>query len=500
MNNTKQSPANRVAVIGAGFSGLSAACFLAKDGFKVTVVEKHDSPGGRARKFTAQGFTFDMGPSWYWMPDVFEKFFANFGKTPADYYELVRLDPSYRVIYSETDKVDIPADPSAILDLFEDIEPGSGKSLTKFLLEAGKKYQLAMNVLVHNPGLSISEFFSTDLLDGVLKLNVFTSMSAHIRKFFKSPKLIQLLEFPVLFLGAKPEKTPSLYSLMNYADVQLGTWYPLGGMHKIIEGITSLALSLGVKFLYNNTVEKIETTSNGVTGLLTNGQCTAYDYVIASADYHHVEQDLLPEYQRRYRERYWDKKVMAPSSLLFYIGLNKRIDLLHHNLFFDSDFGLHASEIYDDPKWPTFPQFYVCCPSKTDDSVAPAGCENLFILIPVATALEDSPSMRAKYFDMVINRMAKTCGPFRDNIVYNRSYAHADFIQDYNAYKGNAYGLANTLTQTANFKPSIINKKLSNLFYAGQLTVPGPGVPPSIISGQVAASQLIKTHRRKATS
>ncbi|MEJ7646862.1 MAG: phytoene desaturase family protein [Chryseolinea sp.] len=487
----------RVAVIGAGFSGLSAACFLAKAGFDVTVIEKHDSPGGRARKFSAQGFTFDMGPSWYWMPDVFEKFFSHFGKTPADYYQLVRLDPSYRVIYSHTDTLDIPAGAPALQKLFEDIEPGSGGLLKKYLAEAKIKYYLAMNVLVHNPGLSLRELFSKDLLSGLLKLHVFDSISSHVRKLFKSSKLIQLLEFPVLFLGAKPERTPSLYSLMNYADIQLGTWYPLGGMHKIIEAMAALASSLGVKFQYSTTVERVETGPKKITGLQAKGKHIPFDYVVASADYHHVEQDLLPDDKRRYDENYWNKKVLAPSSLIFYIGVNKKIDLLHHNLFFDADFALHASEIYDDPKWPTLPQFYVCCSSKTDDTAAPQGCENVFILIPVAPGLQDSPEVRARYFDIIISRMEKSCGPFRDNIVYNRSYAHSDFILDYNAYKGNAYGLANTLTQTANFKPSIVNKKLNNLFYTGQLTVPGPGVPPCIISGQVAAQQLLKVHRRQ---
>jgi phytoene desaturase len=487
---------NRIAIIGAGFSGLSAACYLAKAGFDVTVLEKHDGAGGRARKFTAQGFTFDMGPSWYWMPDVLEKFFADFGKSPSDYYDLVRLDPSYRVFYSHSDHLDIPADLSELKDVFENIEPGSGAALTEFLAEAGKKYDLAMNGLVHNPGLSVREFFSKSLIAGLFTLRVFNSMSAHIKKYFKSKKLIQLLEFPVLFLGAKPEKTPSLYSLMNYADMQLGTWYPKGGMHKMIEGMTSLATELGVKFEFNSIVEEIKTSSEKVTGVVSNGRLLRFDFVVASADYHHVEQDLLPKHQRRYGENYWARRVMAPSSLIFYLGLNKQVDILHHNLYFDTDFGLHASEIYDDPKWPSAPQFYVCCTSKTDQSVAPEGCENVFILIPVAPGLDDSHDVREKYFDMVINRMEKSCGPFRDSIVYKRSYAHKDFVNDYNAYKGNAYGLANTLMQTANFKPSMVNKTLGNLFYTGQLTVPGPGVPPSIISGQIAATQLIKTHRK----
>jgi phytoene desaturase len=487
----------KVAVIGSGFSGLSAAACLAKDGFDVTVLEKNDSPGGRARKFEASGFTFDMGPSWYWMPDVFEKYFQLFGKTPGDYYTLKRLDPSYRIYYGFNDYLDVPAGIEALCKMFDELEPGSGKSLLKFLEEGKYKYDIGINELVYKPGLSWTEFMDIELVKGAFKLHVFQSISQYIRKFFKSPRIITLLEFPVLFLGATPEDTPALYSLMNYADMALGTWYPVGGMYKIVEGMVDVAKSQGVKFQFNASVQQFEMNGTKAKGLRVNNAVQGYDYVVASADYHHVEQDLIPEQFRKYNESYWDSRVLAPSSLVFFLGINKKVgNLLHHNLFFDEDFALHAKEIYHDPKWPTAPQFYVSCPSKTDSTAAPEGCENLFILIPVAPGLRDEESIREKYFDLVINRLEKLTGEsIRQNIIFKRSYAHNDFVADYNAFKGNAYGLANTLMQTAILKPSLINKKISNLFYTGQLTVPGPGVPPSIISGQVAAHELIKRHR-----
>jgi len=483
-----------VAVIGSGFSGLAAACFLADAGFTVTVLEKHNSPGGRARKFEADGFTFDMGPSWYWMPDVFEKFFAHFGKTPADYYTLKRLDPSYRIVYDRNDVLDVPAGLSALTDMFELLEPGSGNKLKQFLDESKFKYDLGMNELVQKPGLSVRELINPDLFKGVLRLHVFQSIARYIRKYFKNPRLVQLLEFPVLFLGATPNNTPALYSLMNYADMALGTWYPMGGMYKIIEGMEKLAVSLGVSFRYNHTVEKLRVNNHRIDGVVVNGQTHTFDYVIASADYQHVEQTLLPAPYRRYNEDYWDKRVLAPSSLIFYLGVNKRIEgLKHHTLFFDQDFTQHASDIYESPRWPSSPQFYISCPSKTDPSVAPSGYENIFILVPVAPGLDDTDAIREHYFDMILTRLEKLTGQaIRDHIVYKRSYAHRDFMGDYNAFKGNAYGLANTLLQTANLKPSIRNKKVDNLFYTGQLTVPGPGVPPSLISGQVVARELIK--------
>lgn len=483
-----------VGIIGAGFSGLAAATTLAKEGYDVTVYEKNSLPGGRARKFEAAGFTFDMGPSWYWMPDVFERYFNNFGKKSSDFYELKRLDPSYRIYYGKDDFLDIPAGVEALCKLFDSLEPGSSTKLLKFLEEGKFKYEMGMNELVYKPGLSLSELMDVRIAKGVLKLHVFQSIATYIRKFFKNPRIIQLLEFPVLFLGATPANTPALYSLMNYADMSLGTWYPQGGMYKIIEGMTSLATSLGVKFKLNTPVDKFELNATKIKGHYSHQQFHSHNQYIASADYHHVEQQLLPEEFRKYKEAYWAKRSMAPSSLIFYIGLNKRITgLLHHTLFFDQDFSLHAKEIYDNPKWPTSPQFYISCSSKTDPTVAPSGHENIMILIPVATGLVDSEDIRDRYYTIVIDRLEKMLGEsIRDHVVYKRSYAHNDFISDYNAYKGNAYGLANTLRQTANLRPSILNNKVTNLFYTGQLTVPGPGVPPALISGQVVAKELIK--------
>ena len=484
----------KVAVIGSGFAGLSSASVLAKAGYDVTIFEKNSSPGGRARKFEAAQFVFDMGPSWYWMPDVFEKYFNHFGKSTSDYYDLIRLNPSYRVFFGKNDYLDIPAGIENLCKLFEDLEPGSGKHLLRFLKEAKYKYDIGINKLVYKPGISIHELADMELFKGIFKLHVFQSIAGYIRKFFREPRLIKLLEFPVLFLGATPEKTPALYSLMNYADMALGTWYPRGGMYQIVEGMAELAREQGVLFRFDNAVQRMEMKGTSVKGVWAGDRFHHADFVVAAADYHHVEQQLIPEKYRRYSPSYWDTRVMAPSSLLFYLGVNKPIkNLLHHTLFFDQDFSAHAQEIYEDPKWPTSPQFYVSCPSKSDATVAPAGCENLMILIPVAPGLQDEETIRERYFDDIMDRMESLLGEnIRSHIVYKRSYAHKDFIGDYNSFKGNAYGLANTLLQTANLKPGILNNKVDNLFYTGQLTVPGPGVPPSLISGQVAANELIK--------
>ncbi|MEQ8363830.1 MAG: phytoene desaturase family protein [Cyclobacteriaceae bacterium] len=492
----------KIAVIGSGFAGISAATTLAAEGFDVTVYEKNDSAGGRARKFESDGFVFDMGPSWYWMPDVFEKYFNRFGKSVSDFYQLERLSPSYRVFFNNNDFWDIPSKLEDLYQFFEKEEKGSSQQLKNFLEEAAYKYKVGIEDLVYKPGLSVMELMDPKLIKGVFKLHVLQSISTYIRKYFKSPRLIQLLEFPVLFLGASPSDTPALYSLMNYADMVLGTWYPKGGMNKIVEAMVTLAKEKGVKFEFNSNVQSLNMNSTNVKSISINGQNKLIDHVVAGADYHHVEQQLLPEKFRKYNEDYWRKRKLAPSSLIFYLGVNKRLDnLLHHNLFFDEDFALHTKEIYENPSWPTNPLFYVCCPSKTDSTVAPEGNENLFVLIPVASGLEDNDAIREKYFEIVIKRIEKLSGQsIASNIVYKRSYAHRDFIENYNSYKGNAYGLANTIRQTANLKPSIVNKKVSNLFYTGQLTVPGPGVPPSLISGQVVAQELIKREKRKTNN
>ena len=491
---------NKALVIGAGFAGLSAASFLAKKGWDVTIVEKNEMAGGRARKFEAEGFTFDMGPSWYWMPDVFEKYFGSFGKKVSDFYELQRLDPSYRV-YFEKATWDLPANYEALKNLFESIEPGAGNALDLFLAEAKYKYEVGVGKLVYQPSLSITEFIDFELIKGVFKLDVFQSMKTHIARYFKHPYIQFLMEFPVLFLGALPENTPALYSLMNYADIKGGTWYPKNGMYSIVEAMVKVAKSLGVQFKLGEEVMQIVVENGIATKVISKVNETqiqenySFDVLIGAGDYHHIETKLLEKKYQSYSEKYWDSRVLAPSSLLYYVGLNKKLkDVTHHSLFFDSDFSVHGSEIYSNPMWPSNPLFYASVPSVTDPTVAPAGCENLFLLIPIAAGLEgDTADVREKYFNLIIKRLEKKWGQtITDAIVYKRSYAVADFKEDYHSFKGNAYGLANTLLQTAFLKPSCKSKKVKNLYYTGQLTVPGPGVPPSLISGEVVANLICK--------
>ncbi len=491
----------KIAVIGSGFSSLSASSYLAKAGHDVTIFEKNDSIGGRCRQYKENGFTFDMGPSWYWMPEVFENFFSDFGYKASDFYKLIRLSPSYTIHFSEKDRLDVPADFNQLVATFEDIEKGAGKKLELFIADASKKYEAGMNKFVHKPSLSILEFADWEILKGFMQLDLFKSFSKHVRKYFTHPHLIQLLEFPVLFLGATPQEIPALYSLMNFADLKGGTWYPDKGMFEIIQAMHDVCVKQGVKFKLNACVEKItidQSNTKKCKGMIVNGEELEFDYIVGGADYAHIEKDLLPSEYRNYSDKYWDSRNMAPSSLVYYIGVSKKLkNLHHHNLFFDTSFEQHAQEIYKTMKWPEEPLFYICAPSITDPSVAPEGQENLFLLVPLAPDLKDSEEEREKIFNKVMERMERlTDQSIAEHICYKRSFAIDDFKKDYNAFKGNAYGLSNTLRQTAFLKPIIKNKKLNNLFYTGQLTVPGPGVPPSIISGKLVANYLLNTIKK----
>ena len=482
-----------ITIIGSGFAGLSAAAYMAKEGHQVTVIEKNEQAGGRARSFESAGFTFDMGPSWYWMPDIFESFFKDFGKQPNDFYQLIRLDPSYQVLWEDL-QLPLPANFTELKTVFESLEKGAGNQLELFLKEAAYKYEVGIHKFVEKPGLSITEFFTLDVAKSVFKIDLLTSIHTHVRKYFSNPKLIQIAEFPILFLGALPKNTPALYSLMNYADMKLGTWYPMGGMTELVKGMQQLAMNLGVQFKFNESVLSFEYQNKSISKVITDKNTYPTDAVIAACDYHHLETAVLAPTYRNYTDDYWEKRKMAPSSILIYLGINKKLkNILHHNLLFDAPFDQHAQELYTQPQWPSDPLMYVNCTSASDPSVAPEGNENLMVLIATAPGLIDNEEIKEAYFKKAMAKLEKHFGEdIESHIVYKRIYAAKNFIADYHAFKGNAYGLANTLDQTAILKPSIKNKHLHNLIYAGQLTVPGPGVPPAIISGKLAAQLTLK--------
>ncbi|WP_313387026.1 oleate hydratase [Chishuiella sp.] len=487
-SNTKK----KIAIIGSGFSGLSAAAYTAKEGHEVHVFEKHSQPGGRARQFkTEEGYVFDMGPSWYWMPDIINNFFNDFGWNSSDFYELISLNPQFEMIFSD-EKITVPKNYNDLKKLFEKIEKGAGEKLDAFMQAAKYKYNVGMQDFVSKPCHNWFEFFSPKIANSALKLDLLSNFRTYVAKYFTNEKLKMLMEFPVIFLGASPKNIPALYSLMNFGGYALGTHYPMGGFYQLVLAMQKVAKIQGAKFHFNSNVEKINTNNNKVSSLLVNGEFHNFDVVIASSDYHHSE-SLLDENLRNYNEEYWKKKTFAPSCLIYYLGINEKIpNLKHHTLFFENDLDNHIDCIYGDKQWPDKPLFYSCCPSKTDKHVAPENSENLFLLMPIATGINDEENIREKYLKEMLTRLEKVTGieNLYDKIEYKKSYCISDFMTDYNAYGGNAYGLANTLNQTAVLKPKIKNKKIKNLYYTGQLTVPGPGVPPSIISGKIVANEV----------
>ncbi|MGJ5641938.1 phytoene desaturase family protein [Formosa sp. S-31] len=482
---------NKVVIIGSGFSSLAASCYLAQAGYSVTVLEKNDTIGGRARQLKRDGFVFDMGPTFYWMPDVFESFFKDFNSSPSEYYQLKKLDPAYKVIFGKDHSVDIAGDFERIKTTFESIEPESGSALEKFIDNSEDNYNIAIKDLVYQPGENIFEIINWDT---ITKANAFfKTIKSQVAGYVKNEALQKILEFPVLFLGAKPDNTPSFYNFMNYADFKLGTWHPMGGMFQVVKAIEELARKLGVEFHVNSAVTSLTLDGKHITGVNTaNGEFNC-DILLSGADYHFTE-SLLPQCFKQYNEAYWDKRTFAPSALLFYVGFNKKIEhLAHHTLFFDTDFDAHAETIYDSKTWPKHPLFYASFPSITDPSAAPIGKEAGIFLMPIAPDLEDTPEIRAQYFDILITRLEQASGyDIKSDILFKESYCVSDFKSDYNSYKGNAYGLANTLLQTHVLRPKLKSKKVDNLYFCGQLTVPGPGVPPSLISGKIVSELILK--------
>ena len=481
-----------IAIIGSGFSALSAACYLAKSGNEVTIFEKNKTIGGRARQLKKEGFTFDIGPTWYWMPDVFERFFSDFDKHPSDFYQLEKLNPAYSVYFGKNDFITIEDTLDKICQAFENEEKGSSIKLKKFIANAQDNYEVAIKDLVYRPGVSPFELVTPVTIKKINQF--FSTIKKDVRKEFKNDRLATILEFPVLFLGAKPDNTPSFYSFMNYADFGIGTFHPKKGMYEVILAMEQLAKSLGVVIKTEQSVEKIIVDKGKATGIISNGETYNFDITLSGADYHHSE-TLLDKKHRQYSEAYWEKKVFAPSSLLFYVGFDKKLtNVNHHTLFFDVDFEVHAKAIYDTPEWPENPLFYASFPSITDSNSAPEGKEAGIFLIPLAPGLKDTPELRTEYFDKILTRFENlTSQNVKNNIIFSESFCVNDFVKDYNSYKGNAYGMANTLLQTAFLRPKLKSKKVDNLYFTGQLTVPGPGVPPSLISGKLVA-ELIKKH------
>jgi phytoene desaturase len=496
----------KAVVIGSGFGGLSAAGYLAREGYEVTVVEKNSWVGGRARVLERDGFRFDMGPSWYWMPGEHDKWFRDMGAKRSDYYEIRRVDPSYKVFYGETEPreennvLTMPADLGEAKRVFETYEPGAGRRLEEYLEDCRQKYELAMATYIYKNYDSLFDFINWKTIRNLGTLDIARSYKGMIKKYFNHPYLRKVLEFPVVFLGSSARKTPAVYTLMNYIDFVLGTWYPSGGFGRVVEAMKEVVESLGAEFRFSTPARELKVSSGRVTHVVCESPEGVVelpaDLVVANADYHHVEQELLPPESRSFSAKSWERRSLAPGVLNYYVGLNKKFEsFAHHTFFFDSDWEGHFKAVYEKPGWLEKPLFYIHVPSITDPHSAPEGKEAVFILVPIAPGLDENEETRKRYFDDVVARIEGLTGEsFREHIEFVESYSLRDFQQDYNAFKGNAFGLGQTLFQTAYFRTANYSRKVNNLYFAGHYTVPGTGTTMSTISGNVVTQRIRQEH------
>ncbi|MGB0146853.1 MAG: phytoene desaturase family protein [Flavobacteriaceae bacterium] len=484
-----------VIIIGSGAGGLASAILFAKKGYQVSVLEKNKTFGGRGSVFNASGFQFDMGPSWYLMPDIFEHFFSLVGENINDYLDLKRLDPSYKIWFQEQEEpIQMSSDLKRDTKIFEHYEPGVMDRLGVYLAEAAQKYQISKQSFIYKPFDTLLDFLDRKTIFLWTKFSVISSFHRHIAAHVKHPVLRKILQYPLVFLGTSPYKAPAVYSLMNHIDFDMGVHYPMGGMTTVFKSLYDIARKSGVNFFFNTPVKKIEVTNGKIQGVLTEDdkRYTA-EIVISNADYYHTEMNLIDPKYRQFSERYWKRRTVAPSGFIIYLGLKKQFDsLVHHNLFFTDKWKESFEDIFDSDQLPKDPSYYVCAPSKTDPTVAPEGCENLFILVPTATGLDLNESTIQNYRNKILSHMSSKMGlvGLENEIIYERIFLGKDFSKYYNAYKGTALGLAQNLSQTAIFRPKTKSSRIKNLYFVGANTNPGIGVPMCLISAQIVFKRI----------
>ena len=482
-----------VAVVGGGFGGLSTACYLADAGADVRVLEKNEQLGGRASRLERDGFSFDMGPSWYLMPDVFERFFDHFDRSPDDYYELEPLDPHYRIFFKDGDQCDVRGDGAYMRELFESYEPGAGEAFDRYLSKSQSHYETAMEQFIYEDRSQLRDWIDPSIArTAPVGLSLVGSMQSHVEEYVDHPKLQQILQYTLVFLGGSPKTTPAIYNIMSHVDFNLGVYYPAGGMGAVVDAVVELGEELGVTYETGREVTAITRARDGFV-VETGAESYRPDRVVVNADYAHAEQELLPEHERQYDDDYWDSKTYAPSAFLLYLGVEGDVEeLAHHTLVFPTDWDGHFEQIFEEPAWPDDPAYYLCVPSRTDPSVAPEGHSNLFVLVPLAPGLTDGDKLREQYRDKILADIAENTGvDLRDRIVVEEQFGVRDFGERYNATQGTALGLAHTLRQTSLLRPSNRSSAVDGLYFTGSFTTPGIGVPMCLISGEHTANALV---------
>lgn len=496
----------RVVVIGGGIAGLATAALLAEEGHTATVLEARDETGGRAGSWEQDGFRFDTGPSWYLMPEVFDHFFRLLGTSAAAELDLVPLSPAYRVYFEHHDTpLDVESGRDAATALFEKIEPGAGARLSAYLDSAGDAYDLAVTRFLYDTYEGTAGLRDPALLKRLPTLAPLLAgrLSTFVARRFADPRLRQVLGYPAVFLGGSPFGVPALYHLMSHLDLDEGVLYPRGGFTEVIGAIERLATARGVRIETGAEVAEILTTDAATTGVrLADGRIVEADVVVSTADLHHTETALLPRALQSYPEPWWERRTPSPGALLLMLGVRGGLSqLAHHTLVFTEDWRGNFDAIFgSDPRIPDPASIYVCRPSATDDTVAPDGHENLFVLVPVPA----EPGLGRGGFDgagdaaveqaadAVIAQLARWCGipDLAERVVVRRTVAPGDFEADLHAWRGNSLGLAHTLGQSAVFRPRNASPKVSGLYYAGASVLPGIGLPMCLISAELVVKRL----------
>ena len=485
----------KIAIIGAGIGGLGTACLLAQAGHDVTIYEKNDQVGGRAGLIEADGFKFDAGPSWYLMPKVFEHFFGLLGEDVNQLLNLKRLDPAFRVTFAgRGQSLDIHANRKQDRQTFESIEPSAGRQLEKHLNQAEYIYRRAEEHFLYKSFDSAKDFMSPPLAAEATRLQLFGSWHKTVSRHFKDPRLQHILEYPAVFLGGSPYKLPAFYGLLNHVVMDQGVFYPAGGIHAVIKTLEALARQSDVIIKTCTPVQQIVTDGGHATGVKASGKTFEFDAIISNADRHHTETALLEPAQRDHSSAYWQRRTVAPSALLIYLGVNRRYaNLRHHNLLFAEGWADNFKQLSKAESWPTDPSLYVCAPSRTDPTVAPKDHENLFVLVPVAAGLKYTQAELEDFADKILAKLEaelKLTG-LHKHIVYKKLFCVDDFAEQFNAFHGSGLGLAHTLRQSAAWRPKNKSRKVKNLYFVGADTHPGIGLPSCLIAAELVAKRLL---------
>jgi 1-hydroxy-2-isopentenylcarotenoid 3,4-desaturase len=508
-------------VVGGGIAGLASAALLAREGYQVDLLEQRDELGGRVGSWESRGFRFDTGPSWYLMPEVFEHFFAQFGRSASEELDLRVLDPGYRVFFEgHHDPVDVRRERQANIATFERIEGGAGRRLEQYLVSAEDAYAIAVNRFLYSNFDSLASHLHWDVLRRTPQLlRLLTqSLEGFITDRFHDPRLVQILGYPAVFLGTSPDRAPSMYHLMSRLDLADGVLYPAGGFVRLAETIAELARGAGARLHTGTKVTAVLTrpggrgrrrgTATGVACVQNDGteRVLYADVVVGAGDLHHLETELLPEQYQSYPQRYWDRRNPGPGAVLVCLGVEGTIPQLpHHSLFFTADWHRNFDAIFGKHRRVPEPaSVYVCKPTETDSTLAPPGCESLFVLVPVPADVtlgrggldgRGDPKVE-QVADAALAQVAKWAGieSLGSRTVLRRTWGPGDFAADFNAWSGGALGPAHTLRQSAFLRTPNVSKKVSGLYYAGASTVPGIGLPMCLISAELLLKRLRRDH------